>query len=377
MIDPRLKILYLLAIGVAAYATANPLLLGGLLTLQVVLGFYARLPLTGLLTIFRKLAFFCLVIVLSFGFFSPQDGDRFLSVPLFWWTLPMNLSGAIRGLIFSSRIITLICASRLIQESGDRKALVDGLRGLFVPDFLAYSLDLVLSTLGSDERRGGQGKRMKPTVVIRSAVRGDVDYLVGLLEQSMAQARERALASGLKIEVIRDLSVISGLATIGMMLRFFKVMPGIPIAPGHKGIILIPLYILAHDLTVSRWGATQMGTVVGLSSFLMGGGKFGPFEVLRHVTPGLFVDLFMPLARRLVRTPGVMLYALFGVGVAVTRLSTLILVGLFVQAPRAFYALLLPMTLANVVFGFLSGFVTFHLLKSVGKLKASLTKSQE
>ncbi len=374
MIDPRLQILYLLAVGVTAYTMANPLLLGALFALQAALWLYARLPLTGLLTIFRKLAFFCLVIVFSFGFFSPEEGDQIFSLPVLGWAFPLDLSGAIRGLILSSRIIILICASRLIQESGDRKALVDGLRGLYVPSFLAYSLDLVLSTLGPDKEGGGRGKRPRTTLVIRKAVGGEVGFLVGLIERSMAQARERALAFGLKVEVIRDLSVVSGLAAMGMILRSFKVMPGIPIAPGHKGIILIPLYILAHDLTLSQWGATQMGTVVGLSSFIMGEGKFGPFEVLRHLTPGLFVDLFMPLVRRLVRTPGVIVYGLFGVGVAVTRLSTLILVGLFVQAPRAFYALLLPMTLANVAFGFLSGFVTFHLLKSVGKLKTLLTE---
>jgi len=377
MSDPRLKILYLLAIAVTAYATASPLLLAGLLAAQVVLGSYARLPLRGLLTILRRLAVFFLVMLFCFVFFGSEEGDRVIRVAVMTWSLPFNLSGALRGLLLSSRILIVLSASRLIQETGDRKAFVDGLRGLFVPDFLAYSLDLVLSSLASERTRGGRGARMQPTLVIRRAVRGDVDALVALLEQSMARARERALLLGLKLEVMRDVSVISGLAAIGMMLRSFKLMPGLPVAPGHKGIILIPLYIVAHDLTASRWGATQMGAVVGVSSFLMGEGKFGPFEVLRHLTPGLFVDLSMPLARRLVRTPGVILYALLGVGVAVTRLSTLVLVGLFVQAPRAFYALLLPMTLANVGFGFLSGFVTFHLLKSVGRLKDALATRED
>ena len=48
-----------------------------------------------------------------------------------------------------------------------------------------------------------------------------------------------------------------------------------------------------------------------------------------------------------------------------------VLVALFVKAPPAFYALLLPIGVANASFGFVSGFVTFYLLRSIEQLKAS------
>jgi len=381
VIDPRLQILYLLAVGIFAFATSHPAWLVGLLGLQVGLWLYLRLPVGGLLAIFRKLLVFFLFVILSFAFFAPEVGDRFLTIPLFGWDLHLNLSGVLRGLVLSSRIVTVIYASQILQRAGDPGTIVRGLRGLFVPAPIAYSLDLVLTLLGAEESRRGSGEgrrrgteegRARTIDILRQVVRGDVGFLIDLMQRNILRARERAEAYGLRPEALSDLAVITGLAVLSMTLRFLKVMPGLPVAPGHKSIILLPLYIVAYDLTVSRWGATQLGVVIGVTSFLMGEGKFGVFEIFRHITPGLFVDLVMPVARTLVREPGAVTYALLGTGAAVTRVSTLLLVAYFVEAPSVFYAFLVPMVISNTVFGFLSGFVTFHVMKSLQKLKAVL-----
>ena len=134
---------------------------------------------------------------------------------------------------------------------------------------------------------------------------------------------------------------------------------------------MIPLYIFAHTLTTSRWGASQFGLIVGITSFLMGmGGKFGPFDILRHVAPGLFVDLVMPFVAAVFKKPNVLVYGIVGMGAAVARITTLIAVAAFVEAPPTFYVLLLPMVIANLIFGLLSGLVTFHLMKFVDRLRA-------
>lgn len=379
MIGPRFQILYLLAVGVVAFATSHPGVLLGLLGLQVALWLAARLPPGGLLAPLRKLVIFFLFVVVSFAFFAPEPGDRFLLVPLLAWEVSVNLSGVGRGLLFASRIVTVIYASQVVQRTGDGMGLVRGLRGWFVPVSVAYSLDLVLTLLGTAGPRhgAGEGRRRKgegggTVETLRRVLRGDVGFLVDLMQRNIARAKERAEGYGLKPEAVTDLAVIAGLGLLSMTLRFLKVMPGLPVAPGHKGIILLPLYIVAYDLTTSRWGATKLGVVIGVTSFLMGEGRFGIFEIFRHITPGLFVDLVMPAVRRLAREPGALLYALVGTGAAVTRLSTLLLVASFVQAPAIFYAFLLPMAIANTVFGFLSGFVTFHLMKSLQKLRAAL-----
>ena len=147
-----------------------------------------------------------------------------------------------------------------------------------------------------------------------------------------------------------------------MSLRFLQLAPGFPIAPGHKGIVLIPLYMLAAARTQTRWGATQFGILMGVTSFLAGMGKFGPFDILRHMTPGLFVDLTLPLLHAGGRRASTWGYGLLGAGAALTRFSTLAAIALLVEAPPGFYAILAPTALTHVTFGFLSGTVTRRLL---------------
>lgn len=387
MIDPRLQILYLLGVATAAFATSDPRWLCGLLALQVALWLRLRLPLKALWATVRRLRWFVVFVVLSFAFFAAEPDDRIITLPFWRWALDLNLSGIVRGLLLSTRIVTVIWAAQILQRAGGRETIVRGLRGLLVPASVAYSLDLVLSLIGTDgkrQRHRGRGRdhadedeaarteRAGTFQIVRQLIRGDVGFLVDLMRRSIVTARERAEAYGLKPEAVSDLAVITGLGVLTMTVRFLKVLPGLPFAPGHKGIILLPFYIVAYDLTVSRWGATKLGVVVGVTSFLMGEGKFGPFEVFRHIVPGVFIDLVMPVVRRVIPEPGAFVYALVGAGAAAMRVSTLLIVSYFVDAPRVFYALLVPTVVANVVFGFLSGFVTFHLMKSMQKLRTAL-----
>src|SRR5574341_1345675 len=143
MIDPRLQILYLIAVAAVAFATSDPWWLCGLLALQLVLWLWLRLPPGGLWAIVRRLQGFVAFIVLSFAFFAFEPGDRVLTLPLWRWALEITLSGSVRGLLLSSRIVTVICAAQILQRAGDRETIVRGLRGLLVPASIAYSLDLV------------------------------------------------------------------------------------------------------------------------------------------------------------------------------------------------------------------------------------------
>jgi energy-coupling factor transporter transmembrane protein EcfT len=380
MKDARLKVLYVLAVGAVSFLSSNALVLLSLLGLQIVLWFAAGLSLALLIGSLRRLLTFVSFILLSYAFFSWEEGDMIYKLAAFGAALPINLTGISTGLLLSSRIVTLILASQLIQQTGNRTAIVDGLRAFHIPAKLACSLDLVMSALGSEGTEGGRGRgegkrRQKEggsttAVVVKRALRGDVSVLTEMIEKQIAQARAKGAVYNLPPGVLNDLAVVVGLSVLAMTLRFLKVMPGLPVAPGHKGIILIPLYILAHTLTTSRWGGSQFGLIVGITSFLMGmGGKFGPFDILRHVAPGFFVDIVMPFAAAVFTRPNPFVYAIVGMGAAVTRVSTFVAVAAFVEVPSAFYVLVVPMVIANIVFGLLSGFVTFHLMKSVARLR--------
>ena len=67
-------------------------------------------------------------------------------------------------------------------------------------------------------------------------------------------------------------------------VKALKILPGIPFMPGYKGVILIPLYLVAARVTRTRFGATLTGLTMGTVAFLLGDGRYD-WEYL-PVTPG-------------------------------------------------------------------------------------------
>src|SRR5256886_7141691 len=103
-------------------------------------------------------------------------------------------------------------------------------------------------------------------------------------------------------------------------VKVLKFLPGLPFAPGHKALLLFPLYVLAARLTHSRWGATAAGSIMGVIGFLQGDGRFGILAVLKHVAPGVVVDVADPLIRRLPSRP--FGYCLLDSGSAIAMTAT-------------------------------------------------------
>ena len=124
------------------------------------------------------------------------------------------------------------------------------------------------------------------------------------LHERLSASREPTLAepgrdSFSEVKNRIHFAVISGLGLLMMSLKLLRVMPGVPFASGYKTVVLFPLYILAAQLTYSRFGATTAGSIIGLVGLLNGDGRYGVFEVLRHIVPGLAINLLWPLFRRL------------------------------------------------------------------------------
>ena len=137
---------------------------------------------------------------------------------------------------------------------------------------------------------------------------------------------------------------------------------GVPFAPGFKLVVLTPFYVVAALLTRTRLGATWLGFVFGTVSFLFGDGRYGIFEIFKHLAPGILCDLLVPLVRR---RAGPFTWACLGAVTSVGRVATIFLVTLAVQPPAIAYAVLLPNLLSQVTAGFLSGFLTYPIVRTV------------
>src|SRR5262249_53412989 len=124
-------------------------------------------------------------------------------------------------------------------------------------------------------RRHGGGKGLGPGMAspapdgalasLRKILRGDVGAFTGAINRNLIQAREhvrRESGGRLESDTAHDVAVITGIALVMMSLKVVKILPGIPFFSGFKTLLLFPLYILAADLTHSRWGGTVCGTVM-------------------------------------------------------------------------------------------------------------------
>jgi hypothetical protein len=113
-----------------------------------------------------------------------------------------------------------------------------------------------------------------------------------------------------------------------------------------------------------------MGTV----AFLMGDGKYGVFEIAKHVAPGLIADAIVPVVTREHRLPGGFVWSLIGAVIAIGRFATILVITAVVAAPRVAYAVLVPGLIVHVTFGAASGYVSYHLVKAVARLREELSE---
>lgn len=395
-IDPRWRVLYLLVIAVGVFVLKEPLGLTGALALQVALWLGLGLGLARLARQISKLWLFSLFIVGSYAAFSYDPAlDRWHALSVLGATVSVNLTGVTQGALMVVRVLTVVLASQ-VARAGDPRAISAGLTRLRVPALIAVSLDVVLALLGDGRGGGGggaggggRGRRRRQEgqepfmASVKRLAKGDVAPVVERLERQIARASaavdqslgEDSAAGAGRAELRRDVSVVAGVSLTMLAIKMLKLLPSLPFAPGHKLVLLTPLYIVASLLTRSRFGATLTGLCMGSVAFLMGDGRYGIFEIGKHVAPGLVCDLLVPL---MLRADGELRsgrwWSLLGAAVGLGRFATIFLVTLAVQPPAVAFAFLIPGTLLNVFFGVMSGWVSYHVARAALALRDRLNE---
>ncbi len=387
-LSPRLRVVYLIAVAVGVFFVRSVGGVAAILGFQLFLWGIARYPAQQIVRLGTKLFWFFFFVVLSFAFFPEEGSDPlWRQIPFAAWNIKISMAGLTEGARMCLRVYTAILTSLLVRRALTSAQFVEGLRGVFLPKMVALSLDAALHMVepGSMDGRldggggggdgSGGGKKKGGGMPMRDLLRGDVRYFLRKIEDGLSQGRRYAEThhEGLTPEQSQDLGVLSGLALVAMSLKVLKVLPGLPFAPGHKTILLLPLYILAAELTKTRWGGTILGVCIGVLGFLMGDGRYGIFEVLKHVAPGIITDLVHPFFRadRPSRIPGPVRFGILGMIAALGRFATIVSVTLLIGAPSAFYAIASPLALVHLAFGAASGAVTYGVVRSLEKLKGA------
>src|SRR5207302_5425225 len=163
--------------------------------------------------------------------------------------------------------------------------------------------------------------------------------------------------------LVHDIGIVTGIALCMASVKVIKLLPGLPFAPGHKALLLFPLYVLASRLTHSGWGGTAAGSIMGVIGFLQGDGRFGILEIFKHVAPGLVIDVGEPFVRRW--PPWALGYCVLGFFAAIARTATEFVVVLLLGARAEIYLFPGVKLLPGLVAGVLSGFVSVFLLRVV------------
>lgn len=394
-----LKVLYLLAVTVFAFAVpavevtrpARWWVVPGLLLLQAVILVRCGVERREVFRPAWRLKWLFVVLLACYALLPGDDRRgaddwQAIPVPIIGGVLWLNLGGVATAGLMCLQITTVLLASAVVRLTGPGTDLVIGLRAMRLPKLFVYPLDLVLSRLGGvgragggrgrgdgsgGNRRGREGSQEPPPgffAIVRRLARGDVGVFASAIRTALDDARNEieweAKEAGEEVDprFAHDVAVIAGIGMMMVTLKMLKFLPGVPVASGHKTILLFPLYLLAARLTHTRWGGTTAGAVMGVVGFLQGDGRFGVLEVLKHVAAGLVIDLLMPLIRRLPERA----WVFCGVGLlaGVARCTTELAVVLLLGARAEVYLFLTVKLAPTLIAGTLSGFVTLAVLRA-------------
>jgi hypothetical protein len=385
---PHLKIAYVLIVMAAVCLFQSPGVVGALLVVQIGLWIASRLGWSPLARAVKRLTVFFSIIGLSYAFVSVGDADRWASVVIGQWNVPVNLGGLSVALMMCLRVLVLVLASVWLQESSKPGAVVRALNDFHVPRFLAASIDgtiqLVSGAGGTGRgdgggRGSGQGRRDrrdKVSLGLEQLRHGNVTFVTEMVNRGLDRAEQFVARTNPEMdrEQAKDIAVIVGMATAIMGTKLLQILPGLPFAPGHKNVVIIPFLLLAARLTRRRFGGFWTGLTAGVVSVLSGYGQYGILEIAHFAVPGIMADLLLPLVR-----PGhptwlrFVEFGLIGGLLGIGRFAANVLVILLAGAPGMAFVLYLPMFASQVLFRALSSFVSLAVLDLASSRAASLS----
>jgi|SRR5690606_6634381 len=371
------KLLYLLALTGVMFFVHTPVALIALVALQVMLWLLAGLELHGLWRTVWRLRLFFILIALSYAFLpTGAGGDRWLNIPLAAVDIPVNLDGLMLAAVMCLRVLALVIASGWVQRTLPPGGLTVALQQLRVPRSLAIVVDASLYMIGDGGQRPrsgggkgtGQGRMKQAQLRFAQIRRGDLSFIHDLVNRSFGRAEKhmRGRYPDLPDHLLHDLSIALAISLAILGLKLIQVLPGLPIASGHKNLLIVPLLLFAARTTHMRFGGLLAGTGVGVVSFLLGYGKYGVLEIAHFAVPGLLADLLITFARAHSRGGRLLQFALIGTVLGAGRFAANFLVIVLAGAPQLAFVFFAPMLISQLVFGALSCLVSLAVVPQPG-----------
>ena len=361
-VSPVIKILYIFLLGIGVFFIEDLYVLLGIIGLHLCLWFLLKHPAKKLKFLW-KIKWFILIIV--FFHSISGSGADFDLIRLKKWTLSMSWVGLENGLVMACKLVAMLTITQTVRLSMKPNEFIIGLKGLGLSGVIAESTDKILEVVAEqDQARGsgkgsgkGQGggkgrKESNETTTSKDVLRGRIGNIPKRLRDRINYSREKFGNSP---------SAAIGAASLAVtLIRMVKIAPGLPLAPGHKNVLLVPVFIHGIKHSDVRFSGSKIGLISGILHFSMGFGKYGPLGIFQFALLGWVMDALLAIGPK---KPGLAYLALVGGGAGLTRVSSEIILSFALGMPKEFYLLYLPYVISQTAFGAGSCFITKSILK--------------
>ncbi len=349
------KILYIFIGGCSVFIFNNHLFLSFFFLFNLTLFLLVKTEKKKSFKFLEKVKWFLLLIFLMSAFTGEND---FPILQIKKFTIAVSYDGIIDGIFKAGKVATMLIITQIVRLTTKDSEFTHGLKSFGLGNSTSESINEIIEiVLGEkNNKKKGQGKNQKEKENNKStsafdALKGKVGNLPDKIRAKNESARAKLKSS--------NNSIAESALTI-TLIRMVKIAPGLPLAPGHKNILIFPVFIYGIKKSTQKFSGLKIGLTSGVIHFLLGFGKYGPFSIFQFAIIGLFFDLFFSIFPN---KNGLVHLFIMGIFAGVLRFSTEFLLAWALGLPKPFYFLYLPYIISQTAFGGGSAFVSKKLLE--------------
>jgi hypothetical protein len=306
-----------------------------------------------------KIKWFLLIIFVVHSFSGVADFE-ILKISRWNFSLGVSYAGIEKGLIMSSKLLSMLLITQIVRFSMLKEEFVKGISGLGFSSSTAQIIDDIIEIVnietqnkkGGNGKGGGKNKSKNGDKAIDVLLKGKVGNIPNKMMERLSFSKDKFKDSS-------NANIGSSALAI-TLIRMVKIAPGLPLAPGHKNILVIPVFIHGISKSEKKFAGAQIGTISGVLHFSMGFGKFGPLGILEFTLLGFVIDLLLKLP---IKNTNLVYLMTIGAIAGIVRIGTEILIAYILGISSAFFLLYLPYIISQISFGIASGFISRAIIK--------------